>query len=76
MKFDRTNVPDRLLFLQHNLWGDFTVGWNPVRTNTLGLRLVRGSVDGLTKIDPRAAPDTIFADYAFGLLLIETPVTR
>ena len=75
MKFDRTNAPYRLLNLQHNLWGDFYVGFNGIRTNTLGLRLVRGSIDGLTKIDPRAAPDTIFADYAVGLLFLEASKT-
>ena len=76
MKFDRTNVPYRLLNLQHNLWGDFHVGQNGLRTNTLGLRLVRNSVDGLTELDPRAAPEVIMADYAFGLVFMEAGVTR
>ncbi len=51
MRFDKTNDPVRLLFLQDNLWGDFRIGWNPIRSNRLGLSLVRGSVDGLTKIE-------------------------
>lgn len=70
MQFDRTNTPYRLLFLQNNLWGDYSVGWYPVRTNTLGLRLVPGSVDGITNIDPRPSPE-IFAHYGFGLLFTE-----
>ena len=69
MRFDKTNEPLRLLNLQDNLWGDFTIGWNPIRSNTLGLRLVDGSIDGLTKIDPRF--DDGFANYAFGLLFLE-----
>ena len=70
MRFDKTNEPLRLLNLQDNLWGDFTIGWNPVRSKTLGLRLVDGSIDGLTKIDPRFGGG--FANYAFGLLFLET----
>jgi hypothetical protein len=69
MRFDKTNEPLRLLNLQDNLWGDFTIGWNPIRSNTLGLRLVDGSIDGLTYIDPRF--DDGFANYAFGLLFLE-----
>ena len=68
MRFDKTNAHLRLLYLQDNLWGDFTVGWNPIRSNTLELRLVRGSVDGLTQIDLRAFPE----DIALGLLFSET----
>ncbi len=69
MGFDNTNDHLRLLYMQDNLWGDFTVGWNPVRSNTLGLRLVRGSVDGLTQIDNLwAFPE----DIALGLLFVET----
>ena len=68
MRFDNTNEPLRLLYMQDNLWNDFTVGWNPVRINTLGLRLVRGSVDGLTQIALEKFPD----DIALGLLLVET----
>ena len=60
-----------MLFLQNNLYGDFTIGWNPVRSNTLGLRLVRGSVDGITHLDPRAAPEMFFTNYGFGLLFLE-----
>ena len=67
MRFDTTNEPLRLLYMQDNLWGDYTVGWNPVRYNTLGLRLVRGSVDGLTQIDNLGAfPE----DIALGLLFV------
>ncbi len=47
MRFDNTKDHLRLVYLQDNLRGDFTVGWNPIRSNTLGLRLVRESVDGL-----------------------------
>jgi hypothetical protein len=54
--------------MQDNLWGDFTVGWNPIRSNTLGLRLVRGSVDGLTQIDNLG---TFPEDIALGLLFVE-----
>ena len=68
MRFDNTNEPLRLLYMQDNLWGDFTVGWNPIRSNTLGLRLVRGSVDGLTQIDLGTFPE----DIAMGLLFVET----
>ena len=69
MRFDKTNEPLRILNLQENLWGDFTIGWNPVRSNTLGFRLVDGSIDGLTKIDPRFSGG--FTNYAFGLLFLE-----
>jgi hypothetical protein len=69
MRFDKTNEPLRLLNLQDNLWGDFTIGWNPIRSNTLGLRLVDGSIDGLTYIDPRFGGG--FTSYAFGLLFFE-----
>ena len=68
MRFDNTNEPLRLLYMQDNLWGDFTVGWNPVRSNTLGLRLVRGSVDGLTQIDNLG---TFPEDVTLGLLFVE-----
>ncbi len=67
MRFDNTNDHLRLLYMQYNLWGDFTVGWNPIRSNTPGLRLVRGSVDGLTQIDLGAFPE----DIALGLLFVE-----
>ena len=67
MRFDNTNDHLRLLYLQDNLWGDYTVGWNPIRSNTLGLRLVRGSVDGLKQIDLGAFPE----DNALGLLFVE-----
>ena len=67
MRFDNTNEPLRLLYMQDNLLGDFTVGWNPIRSNTLGLRLVRGSVDGLTQIDLGTFPE----DIALGLLFVE-----
>ena len=69
MRFANTNDHLRLLFLQDNLWGDFTIGWNPIRTNTLGLRLVRGSVDGLTQIENLGA---FTEDIALGLLFTET----
>ena len=69
MQFENTNEPLRLLNLQDNLWGDFTIGWNPVRSNTLGLRLVDGSIDGLTYIDPRFSGG--ITSYAFGLLFLE-----
>ncbi len=68
MRFDTTNEPLRLLYMQDNLWGDFTVGWNPVRSNTLGLRLVRGSVDGLAQIDNLG---TFPEDIALGLLFVK-----
>ena len=69
MRFDNSNDHLRLLYLQDNLWGDFTVGWNPIRFNTLGLlRLVRGSVGDLTQIDLGAFPE----DIALGLLFTET----
>ncbi len=64
MRFDKTNYPLRLLFLQDNLWGDFTVGWNPIRTNNIGLTLVRGTVDGLTKIESSVG----FPEFALGLI--------
>ena len=63
MPFDKTNDLLRLLILQDNLWGDFTIGWNPIRSNSLGLSLVRGSVDGLTKIETFD-----FTEYALGLI--------
>ncbi len=69
MRFDKTNEPLKLLYLQDNLWGDFTVGWNPIRSNTLGLRLVNGSIYGLTQIDPRF--DNGITNYALGLLFLE-----
>ena len=69
MRFDKTNEPLKLLYLQDNLWGDFTIGWNPVRSNTVGLRFVNGGIDGLTKIDPRF--DDGFTNYALGLLFLE-----
>ena len=68
MRFDKTNAHLRLLYLQDNLWGDFTVGWNPIRSNTLGLRLVRGCVDGLTQIEHIG---TFPEDIALGLLFVE-----
>ena len=67
MRFDNKNDHLRLVFLQDNLWGDFTVGWNPIWSNTLGLRLVRGSVGGLTQIDLGTFPD-----IALGLLITES----
>ncbi len=69
MRFDNTKLLLRLLNLQDNFYGDFTIGRNPVRSNTLGLRLVDGSIDGLTKIDPRF--DDGITSYAFGLLFLE-----
>ena len=66
MRFDNTNDHLRLLYLQETLWGDFTVGWNPTRSNSLGLRLVRGSVDGITQIDLGTFPE----DIALGLLFV------
>ncbi len=69
MRFDKTNEPLRILNLQDDLWGDFIVGWNLVRSNTLGLRLVDGSIDGLTQLDPRFGGG--FTSYAFGLLFLE-----
>jgi hypothetical protein len=69
MRFDKTNEPLKLLYLQDTSWGDFTVGWNPVRSNTLGFRLVNGSIDGLTQIDPGFVDG--FTSYALGLLFIE-----
>ncbi len=67
MRFDNTNDHLGLLYLQDNLWGDSTVGWNPIRSNTLGMQLVRGSVDGLTQIDFGTFPE----DIALGLLFVE-----
>ena len=69
MRFNKTNFPLRILNLQDNFWEDFTIGWNPVRSNTLGFRLVDGSIDGLTKIDPRFGGG--IANYALGLLFLE-----
>jgi hypothetical protein len=69
MKFDKPNKPLRILNLQDNLWGDYTIGWNPVRSNTLGFRLVSGRIDGLTQIDPRFVGG--FTSYALGLLFLE-----
>ncbi len=68
MRFDNTNGHLRLLFLQNNLWGHFAAGWNPIRSNTLGMRLLRGSVDGLTQIDNFG---TFPEDIALGLLFVE-----
>ena len=51
MRFDKKNDHLRPLYMKDNLWGGFTVGWNHVRSNSLGLRLVRGGVDGLTQIE-------------------------
>ena len=62
MRFDKTNETLRLLNLQDNLSGDFTIGWNAVRSITMGFRLVNGSIDGLTRIDPR------FGDGSRGML--------
>ena len=50
MRFKNTNDNLRRLFMVDNLCGDFTVGWNPIRSNSLGLRLVRGCVYSLTQI--------------------------
>jgi len=69
MRFDKTNEPLRIFNLQDNTWGDFTIGWNPVRSNTLGFRLVNGSIDSLTQID--LSFDDGFVSYAFGLLFLE-----
>ncbi len=69
MRFDKTYEPLRLFNLQDNLWGDFTIGWNPVRSNTLEFRLVDGSINGLTKIDPRCGGR--ITSYALGLLFLE-----
>ncbi len=68
MQFDNTNDHLRLLYLQNNLWGDFTVGCNPIRSNPLGLRLVRGSDDGLTQINNLG---TFPEDIALGFLFVE-----
>ena len=69
MRFDNTNDHLRLLYMQDNLWGDFTVGWNPVRSISLGLRLVVGGIDGLTQIEHTV---TFPEDIALGLLFVET----
>jgi hypothetical protein len=55
--------------MQDNLWGDFTVGWNPIRSNNLGHRLVRGSIDGLTQIKNIV---TFPEDIALALFFVET----
>ena len=68
MRFDNTNDHLRLLYMQDNIWDDFTVGWNPIHSNTLGLRLVRGSVDGLKQIDNLG---TFPEDIVLGLLFVE-----
>ena len=67
MRFKNTNEHLRLLYLQDNLWDDFTVGWNPIRSNTLGLRLVRLSVSGLAQIDLGTFPE----DIAMKLFIVE-----
>ncbi len=64
MRLDKTNDELRLLFLQDNLWGYFTIGWNPNRSNNLGHRLVRGAVDGLTKLESSVG----FTEYALELI--------
>jgi len=58
--------------------GDFTIDWNPIHLNILGLQLVRGGVDGLTQIDlgmgappPSDSRRTIPKDIATGLLFVE-----
>ena len=78
MRFDSTNDHLRLLFMQDNLWGVFTVGWNPICSNILGLRLVIGSVDGLAQIDlvmgvsPSSGGRRTFPeDIAMGLIFVE-----
>ena len=48
--------------------GRFHGRMDPVRSNTLGLWLVRGSVDGLTQIDNLG---TFPEDIALGLLFVE-----
>ena len=63
MRFDKTHDELRLLFLQDNLWGDFTIGWKPIRSKSLGFRLVRGSIDGITKIET-----SDFTENALGLI--------
>ena len=69
MRFDKTNEPLILLNLQDNLWGDFTIEWKHVRSNTLGFRLVNGSIHGLTQINPRLVGG--FTSYALVLLFLE-----
>ena len=44
MEFRRTNQPRRLYLLQRSLFGDYTVGWNGVRTNSMGHLLPAGGV--------------------------------
>ena len=73
MRFKKTNEPLILLKLHDNLWGDFTIGWNPVISNTLGVRLVNGSIDGLTQIDPRLV--NVLTIYALGLLFLKAWIT-
>ena len=63
MRFDKINDHLRLLFLQDNLWGDYTIGWNPIRSNSFGLTLVRGTADGLTKLESSVG----FPEFALGL---------
>ena len=72
MRFENTNASLRLLNLQYNLWGDYHVGWYPARSNTLGLSLVRNSVDGLTQIDPQVGGGVSLSNYTLGLILLET----
>ena len=36
MEFRRTNRARRAYLLQRSLYGDFTAGWNGVRTNSMG----------------------------------------
>ena len=71
MDFERTNDRRRLLLLQNNLYGDFSAGWNGIRTNSLGHRLVRGCIEGLSEIDffPSLAG---FGDWFLGLVFLET----
>ena len=69
MNIDRTNDARRFLLLQQSLYGDFSVGWNGIRTNSLGHRLVRGSLDGLTEISAEGLGD--FPGYGLGLVFLE-----
>ncbi len=62
MRFDKANEPHRILNLQYSLWSDFTIEWNPVRLITLRFRLINGSIDNLTQIDPK------FVDGSRGML--------
>ena len=71
MIFDRTNDPRRLLLLQNNLFGDYSAGWNGIRTNSLGHRLVRGSIEGLGEIEFSPSLGG-FGEYSLGLLFLET----